>query len=137
MVMAKKPAYTLIEALVSVTIVCVLIVSSVKIMSVYNKTAFDRDKNIKELTENINILEEIREKAKTLPELYELTQGRNVNITAVGIGKIELHNDGTFDVTEPEGNIVSNSLLSAVPNLFCIEIGSNDNTKMITAVMIR
>lgn len=135
--MAKKSAYTLIEALVSVTIACVLIVSSVKIMSVYNKTAFDRDKNIKELTENINILEELREKAKTLPELYELTQGRNVNITAVGIGKIELHNDGTFDVTEPEGDIVSKSLLSEVPNLFCIEIGSNDNTKMITAVMIR
>ena len=133
----KRGAYTLIEALVSVTIVCVLIVSSVKIMSVYNKTAFDRDRNIKELTENINILEEIREKAKTLPELYELTQGRNVNITAVGIGKIELYSDGAFDVTEPEGDIVSSSLLSEVPNLFCIEIGSNDNTKMITAVMIR
>ncbi|MCR4719098.1 MAG: type II secretion system GspH family protein [Firmicutes bacterium] len=135
--MVKRKAFTLIETVVSISIICVLVVTSIKIMSVYGKTAFDRDRNIQELTENINILEEIRENAKTLPELYALTEGRNVKISAVGIGKIELHSDGTFDVTEPEGDIVSSSLLSAVPNLFCIEIGSNDNTKMITAVMIR
>ena len=135
--MVKRKAFTLIEALVSISIVGVLVITSVKIMSVYGKTAFDRDRNIQELTENINILEEIRENAKTLPELYALTEGRNVKISAVGIGNIELHNDGSFDITEREESILSDSILPKEANLFCVEIGNNENTKMITAVLIQ
>ena len=93
---------------------------------------------MKAVLSNISTAEELRAEVKSLPQLYEFSQGKDIVISAVGVGKIELSEDGTYVVSETENSFFSDSLISDTANIFKIDIGSSvPNTKITTVVVLR
>ena len=88
------------------------------------------------LADNMNTAETLRAGVKTLPQLYEFSQGKNMKITAVGIGEIDLTPDGSFTAISPEGFEFSDSIKPKYTRLFKIDIGSDNipNSKITTVV---
>lgn len=134
----KKSAFTLVESLVSLLIISAVGMAAMVFTSAYLKTTYDRDVQMKAVLSNISTAEELRAEVKSLPQLYEFSQGKDIVISAVGVGKIELSEDGTYVVSETENSFFSDSLISDTANIFKIDIGSSaPNTKITTVVVLR
>lgn len=129
----KSRAFTLIESLICITIISLSIIAATNIISVYQKTVYERDVNIQALAENISILEEIKAKAKELSDIFPYTQNNEIKIYAIGLGEIELSGDGSFTVINPENYAFSDSLIPASPHILKIEVGKSQK---ISAVML-
>ena len=86
----------------------------------------------------MSTVEKLRAEVRTLPQLYEFSKDKDIEITSVGEGKIEISEDGSYLVTEPESDRVLSSLLSENTKILKIEVGAlKPNTKITTVVMIR
>ena len=134
----KKSAFTLVESLVSVLIISAVGMSALVFSSAYLKTTFERDTQMQAVMTNISTVEKLRAEVKTLPQLYEFSQGKEMKISAVGIGEIQLNADGSFTVINAESNSVSPNLMPNTANAFKIDIGgSAPNTKITTVVVLR
>lgn len=133
-----KKAFTLIENMAALLIISVIGLSATVLTSEYLKTSYERDIQMAAWQENLNTAEMLRAEVKTLPQLYEFSQGKEIKISAVGYGVIELLRDGTFTVTEPENNIFPESLRSTNANIYKVEIGGSiPNTKITSVVMLK
>ena len=87
---------------------------------------------------NMNIAESLRAEVGTLPQLYEFSKNKEMKIIAVGVGEINLSEDGTYTVVNDESYMFSDKLKPKKTNLFRIEIGGSvPNTKITTVVMLR
>lgn len=65
-------------------------------------------------------------------------QDKDIKITAVGIGEIQLNEDGSFTVIGNESYMFSDKLKPKNAKLFRIEIGGNTpNTKITTVVILK
>ncbi len=134
----KKSAFTLIESMVSLLIISAVGMAALVFSSAYLKTGYDRDVRMSAVTNNINAVEELRAEVKSLPQLYEFSQGKDIKISAVALGEIELHEDGSYTVKEAENNNFSENLKPKKPNLFKIDIGGSiPNTKITTVVILK
>ena len=133
----KKSAFTLVESLVSVLIISAVGMAALVFSSAYLKTTFERDMQMKSVMSNISTVEKLRAEVRTLPQLYEFSQGKEIKISAVGIGEIELNADGSFAVVNAESNTLSLSLMPNTANAFKIDIGGSEpNTKITTVVIL-
>ena len=133
----KKSAFTLVESLVSVLIISAVGMVALVFSSAYLKTTFERDMQMKTVMSNVSTVEKLRAEVKTLPQLYEFSQGKEMEISAVGIGEIALNADGSFTVINAESNSLSPSLMPQTANAFKIDIGgSAPNTKITTVVIL-
>ena len=127
----------MVEAMVSLLIVSAVGMAAMRLASSYLKNTYERDMQINAAVLNMNIAETLRAEVKTLPQLYEFSQGKNMKITAVGVGKVELLPDGSFTVTETEGFEFSGKLEPENIRLFRIDIGGDvPNSKVTTVVML-
>ena len=134
----KKSAFTLVESLVSVLIISAVGMSALVFSSAYLKTTFERDTQMQAVMTNISTVEKLRAEVKTLPQLYEFSQGKEMKISAVGIGEIQLNADGSFTVINAESNSVSPNLMPNTANAFKIDIGGSEpNTKITTVVVLK
>ena len=134
----KKSAFTLVESLVSVLIISALGMAALVFSSAYLKTTFERDVQMKTVMSNVTTIEKLRAEVKTLPQLYEFSKEREMKISAVGIGEIELNADGSYTVINPEDNALLPSLMPETANAFKIDIGgSTPNTKITTVVILK
>ena len=134
----KKSAFTLVESLISLLIISAVGMAVVVFSSAYLKTTFDRDVQMQTVLDNISTVEKLRAEVKTLPQLYEFSKDKEIKITAIGLGVINLSEDGTFSVAEPENNAFSDNLRANKNILFKIDDGgSNPNTKISTVVILR
>ena len=134
----KKSAFTLVESLISLLIISVVGMAVVVFSSAYLKTTFDRDVQIQTVLDNISTVEKLRAEVKTLPQLYEFSKDKEIKITAIGLGVINLSEDGTFLVAEPENNAFSDNLRANKNILFKIDVGGSiPNTKISTVVILR
>ena len=87
---------------------------------------------------NVSTVEKLRAEVKNLPQLYEFSQGKEIKISAVGIGEIEINPDGSFTVINPENDSFSPSLMPDEANAFKIDIGgSTPNSKITTVVILK
>ena len=67
----------------------------------------------------------------------ERNQFKEMKISAVGIGEIELNADGSYTVVNAESNTLSPSLMPNTANAFKIDIGGSEpNTKITTVVIL-
>lgn len=132
----KKSAFTLVESMVSLLIISSVVMAAFVFSSAYLKTTYDRDVHMKTVISNISTVEKLRAEVKTLPQLYEFSQGKEIKISAVGIGEIELNPDGTFTVMNAESDSLSPSLKPNRANAFKIDIGGNAPNTGITTVVI-
>lgn len=133
----KKSAFTMVEAMVSLLIVSAVGMAAMRLSSSHFKITHERDIQINAAVSNMNIAETLRAGVRTLPQLYEFADGKDLKITAVGYGEIELMPDGSFTVIEPDAFDFSDSLRPSKSRLFKIEIGgSNPNSKITTVVML-
>lgn len=128
----KKTAFTLIESLICITVISLSVIAATKIISLYQKTVYERDINMQTLAENISILEDIKANVKELSDMFPYTQNNAIRIFAVGVGEIEVSEDGSFTVVNPEEDIFSESIKPKKTNLLRLEIG---NTQTILAVI--
>ena len=128
----KKTAFTLIEALICITVISLSVIAATKIISLYQKTVYERDINMQAMAENISVLEDIKANVKELSDIFPYTQNNVIRIFAVGIGEIEVSEDGSFTVVNPEEDTFSESIKPKKPNLLRLEIG---NTQKILAVI--
>ena len=128
----KKTAFTLIEALICITVISLSVIAATKIISLYQKTVYERDINMQTLAENISVLEDIKANVKELSDIFPYTQNNVIRIFAVGIGEIEVSEDGGFTVVNPEEDTFSESIKPKKTNLLRLEIG---NTQKILAVI--
>ena len=134
----KKSAFTLVESLVGLLIISAVGMAALVFSSAYLKTTFERDMQMKAVMSNACMVEKLRAEVKTLPQLYEFSQGKDMEISAVGVGKIELSADGSYIVTDAESNTLSESLSPDTANAFKIDIGgSAPNTKITTVVIFK
>ena len=134
----KKSAYTLVESLVSMLIVSVVGMAALVFSSAYLKTTYERDVQMKAVMSNISEVEKLRAEVKTLPQLYEFSQGKDIKISAIGIGEIELFEDGSYTVVSSEVSGISPSLMPNTANAFKIDIGGSiTNTKITTVVILK
>lgn len=134
----KKSAFTLVESLISLLIISAVGMAVVVFSSAYLKTTFDRDVQMQTVLDNISTVEKLRAEVKTLPQLYEFSKDKEIKITAIGLGVINLSEDGTFSVAEPENNTFSDNLRSNKNILFKIDVGGSiPNTKISTVVILR
>ena len=134
----KKSAFTLVESLVSLLIISAVGMAALVFSSAYLKTTFERDVQMKSVMSNVSTVEKLRAEVRTLPQLYEFSKDKDIEITSVGEGKIEISEDGSYLVTEPESDRVLSSLLSEDTKILKIEVGAlKPNTKITTVVMIR
>lgn len=134
----KKSAFTLVESLISLLIISAVGMAVVVFSSAYLKTTFDRDVQIQTVLDNISTVEKLRAEVKTLPQLYEFSKDKEIKITAIGLGVINLSEDGTFLVAEPENNAFSDNLRANKNILFKIDVGGSiPNTKISTVVILR
>ena len=116
----KKSAFTLVESLISLLIISAVGMAVVVFSSAYLKTTFDRDVQMQTVLDNISTVEKLRAEVKTLPQLYEFSKDKEIKITAIGLGVINLSEDGTFSVAEPENNAFSDNLRANKNILFKI-----------------
>lgn len=128
----KKTAFTLIESLICITVISLSVIAATKIISLYQKTVYERDINMQTLAENISVLEDIKANVKELSDIFPYTQNNVIRIFAVGIGEIEVSEDGSFTVVNPEEDTFSESIKPKKTNLLRLEIG---NTQKILAVI--
>lgn len=134
----KKSAFTLVESLISLLIISAVGMAVVVFSSAYLKTTFDRDVQMQTVLDNISTVEKLRAEVKTLPQLYEFSKDKEIKITAIGLGVINLSEDGTFSVAEPENNAFSDNLKANKNILFKIDVGGSiPNTKISTVVILR
>lgn len=134
----KKSAYTLVESLVSMLIISTVGIAALVFSSAYLKTTFERDIQMKSVMSNASTVEKLRAEVKTLPQLYEFSQGKDIKITAIGIGEIELSADGSYTVVNAESNGISPELMPETANAFKIDVGgSTANTKITTVVILK
>ena len=134
----KKSAFTLVESLISLLIISAVGMAVVVFSSAYLKTTFDRDVQMQTVLDNISTVEKLRAEVKTLPQLYEFSKDKEIKITAIGLGVINLSEDGTFSVAEPENNAFSDNLTANKNILFKIDVGGSiSNTKISTVVILR
>ena len=134
----KKSAFTLVESLISLLIISAVGMAVVVFSSAYLKTTFDRDVQMQTVLDNISTVEKLRAEVKTLPQLYEFSKDKEIKITAIGLGVINLSEDGTFSVVEPENNAFSDNLRANKNILFKIDVGGSiPNTKISTVVILR
>lgn len=134
----KKSAFTLVESLISLLIISAVGMAVVVFSSAYLKTTFDRDVQVQTVLDNISTVEKLRAEVKTLPQLYEFSKDKEIKITAIGLGVINLSEDGTFSVAEPENNAFSDNLTANKNILFKIDVGGSiPNTKISTVVILR
>ena len=134
----RKPAFTLIESMVSLLIISAVSMVAMTFSSAYLKTGYDRDVRMSAVTNNINAVEKLRAEVTTLPQLYEFSKDKDIKMSAVGLGEIELQEDGSFTVKEYENNNFSEKVKPKKANLFKIEVGGNiPNTKIITVVILK
>lgn len=134
----KKSAFTLVESLVSLLIISAVGMAALVFSSAYLKTTFERDVQMKAVMSNVSTIEKLRAEVRTLPQLYEFAQDKEIEISAVGIGKIELSADGSYVVTDAESNTLSESLSPDTANAFKIDIGGSvPNTKITTVVILK
>ena len=134
----KKSAFTLVESLISLLIISAVSMAVVVFSSAYLKTTFDRDVQMQTVLDNISTVEKLRAEVKTLPQLYEFSKDKEIKITAIGLGVINLSEDGTFSVAEPENNAFSDNLTANKNILFKIDVGGSiPNTKISTVVILR
>ena len=134
----KKSAFTLVESLVSMLIISALGMAALVFSSAYLKTIFERDVQMESVMSNVSTVEKLRAEVKTLPQLYEFSQGKEIKISAIGIGEIELSADGSYTLISPENNTLSSSLIPKTANAFKLDIGgSTPNTKITTVVILK
>ena len=134
----RKSAFTLVESLVSLLIINAVGMAALVFSSAYLKTTFERDVQMKAVMSNMSTVEKLRAEVRTLPQLYEFAQDKEIEISAVGIGKIELSADGSYVVTDAESNTLSESLSPDTSNAFKIDIGGSvPNTKITTVVILK
>lgn len=134
----KKSAFTLVESLISLLIISAVGMAVVVFSSAYLKTTFDRDVQMQTVLDNISTVEKLRAEVKTLPQLYEFSKDKEIKITAIGLGVINISEDGTFSVAEPENNAFSDNLRANKNILFKIDVGGSiPNTKISTVVILR
>lgn len=134
----KKSAFTLVESLISLLIISAVGMAVVVFSSAYLKTTFDRDVQMQTVLDNISTVEKLRAEVKTLPQLYEFSKDKEIRITAIGLGVINLSEDGTFSVAETENNAFSDNLRANKNILFKIDVGGSiPNTKISTVVILR
>ncbi len=132
-----KKAFTLIETLVSLAIISAVGMASTLFVSGYFKTTYERDMQTVSAINNLSAIEELKAGVDSLPRLYSFISGKEVKVTAIGVGEIDLHADGTYDVVAPESFGFSDSLLSDTPTLFRLDFGGDlPNTKMTAVVRI-
>jgi len=106
--------------------------------SAYLKTTFDRDVQMQAVMLNVSTVEKLRAEVKTLPQLYEFSQDKDIKISAVGVGEISLSEDGSYNIVSAENNTLSPSLMPETANAFKIDIGGNTpNTKITTVVILK
>ena len=132
----KKSAFTLVESLVSVLIISAVGMAALVFSSAYLKTTFERDMQMKSVMSNISTVEKLRAEVRTLPQLYEFSQGKEMKISAVGIGEIELNADGSYTVVNAESTTLSPSLMPKTANAFKVDIGGSEPNTTITTVVI-
>lgn len=134
----KKSAFTLVESLISLLIISAVGMAVVVFSSAYLKTTFDRDVQMQTVLDNISTVEKLRAEVKTLPQFYEFSKDKEIKITAIGLGVINLSEDGTFSVAEPENNAFSDNLTANKNILFKIDVGGSiPNTKISMVVILR
>lgn len=134
----KKSAFTLVESLISLLIISAVGMAVVVFSSAYLKTTFDRDVQMQTVLDNISTVEKFRAEVKTLPQLYEFSKDKEIKITAIGLGVVNLSEDGTYSVAEPENNAFSDNLTANKNILFKIDVGGSiPNTKISTVVILR
>ena len=134
----KKSAFTLVESMVSLLIISAVGIAALVFSSAYLKTGYDRDVKMSAVIKNINAVEMLRAEVSSLPQLYEFSKGKEMKISAVGIGEIELYEDGTYTVLESETNGFSDRIKPQKANLFKIDIGGSiPNTKITTVVILK
>lgn len=134
----KKSAFTLVESLISLLIISAVGMAVVVFSSAYLKTTFDRDVQMQTVLDNISTVEKLRAEVKTLPQLYEFSKDKEIKITAIGLGVVNLSEDGTYSVAEPENNAFSDNLTANKNILFKIDVGGSiPNTKISTVVILR
>lgn len=130
-----KSAFTMVEAMVSLLIVSAVGLASMHFMSSYLINTHNRDLQINAYISNMNTAETLRAGVRTLPQLYEFSRNKNMKITAIGIGEIELMPDGSFTVIQPEGFGFSDDLKPENARLFKIDIGGDIPNSKITMVV--
>lgn len=133
----KKSAFTLVESLAGLLIISAVGIAAMMFSSAYLKTTFERDVSMNAVISNVSAVETLRAEVRTLPQLYEFSQGKEIKITAVGIGVIEVFADGSYTVQEPESSMFSDALIPKKARLFKIEIGGSiPSTKISTVVIL-
>ncbi len=133
----KKSAFTLVESLAGLLIISAVGIAAMMFSSAYLKTTFERDVSMNAVISNVSTVETLRAEVRTLPQLYEFSQGKEIKITAVGIGVIVVFADGSYTVKEPESSMFSDALIPKKARLFKIEIGGSiPNTKISTVVIL-
>jgi len=134
----KKSAFTLVESLVSMLVISAVGMAALIFSSAYLKTTFDRDVQMQAVMLNVSTVEKLRAEVKTLPQLYEFSQDKDIKISAVGVGEISLSEDGSYNIVSAENNTLSPSLMPETANAFKIDIGGNTpNTKITTVVILK
>ena len=134
----KKSAFTLVESLAGLLIISAVGIAAMMFSSAYLKTTFERDVSMNAVISNVSAVETLRAEVRTLPQLYEFSKDKEIKITAIGLGVINLSEDGTFSVAEPENNAFSDNLRANKNILFKIDVGGSiPNTKISTVVILR
>ncbi len=134
----KKSAFTLIETLVSLLIISAVGMASMMLVSSYMKNTYERDIENTAAISNITIIEELKAEVKTLPQLYYFIEDKDIKVTAIGFGEVELYEDGTYSVIFPESYGFSERIKPLKPILFRLDIGDDTpNTKITAVVMIK
>ena len=106
-------------------------------MSAYLKTTGERDAGMLEMTKNMNDVEILRAEVKTLPQLGEFSQNKNIKLKAVGIGEVKVSDTGEVTVIKEDGYVLARELIQKEPKLFIAELGGDiPNSKITTVVMI-
>ena len=114
----KKSAFTLVESLVSMLIISAVGMAALVFTSAYLKTTFERDTQINAIMTNVSTIEKLRAEVQTLSQLYEFSKDKELTISAIGIGEIELKEDGSYIVVNEEINTLSPQLLPETANAF-------------------
>lgn len=134
--MKKKSAFTLVETMVCLLIASAVGMAAVSFVSAYLKYTYDRDIREAAVISNMDNIEQIKAEVKTLPQLYQFTEDKEIRVIAVGIGEIALNPDGSYTVVSNENYGFSDALKSDTPNLFRIEAGGSIPHSKITAVVM-